>query len=89
MQITHFTDPGCPWAWSAEPFRRRLSWLYGDRLDWRVRLVGLAERPADYERRGFTPDTFDEGHGKLVQAFVKAYVRRLSSKGAALTSSKP
>ncbi len=21
--ITEYTDPGCPWAWSAEPFRRR------------------------------------------------------------------
>ena len=34
--ITEYTDPGCPWAYSAEPFRRRLTWLYGDRLEWRV-----------------------------------------------------
>ena len=54
--ITEFTDPGCPWAYSAEPFRRRLSWLYGDRLEWRVRMVGLAESPADYAGRGFTPE---------------------------------
>ncbi len=54
--ITEFTDPGCPWAYSAEPFRRRLSWLYGDRLEWRTRMVGLAATPADYLRRGFTPD---------------------------------
>ena len=52
--ITEFTDPGCPWAYSAEPFRRRLSWLYGDRLEWRTRLVGLAATPQEYERRGFT-----------------------------------
>lgn len=55
VRITEFTDPGCPWAWSAEPFRRRLSWLYGDRLEWDVRLVGLSASPEDYERRGFTP----------------------------------
>jgi len=24
VRITEFTDPGCPWAWSAEPARRRL-----------------------------------------------------------------
>jgi predicted DsbA family dithiol-disulfide isomerase len=54
--ITEFTDPGCPWAWSAEPFRRRLSWLYGERLEWRVRLVGLAESPDEYEARDFTPE---------------------------------
>jgi predicted DsbA family dithiol-disulfide isomerase len=54
--ITEFTDPGCPWAYSAEPFRRRLSWLYGDQLEWRVRMVGLAESADDYVERGFTPD---------------------------------
>jgi predicted DsbA family dithiol-disulfide isomerase len=54
--ITEFTDPGCPWAYSAEPFRRRLTWLYGDALEWRVRMVGLSASPADYVDRGFTPD---------------------------------
>src|ERR1700750_1253199 len=54
--ITEYTDPGCPWAYSAEPFRRRLSWLYGDALEWRVRLVGLAESPDEYLERGFTPE---------------------------------
>jgi predicted DsbA family dithiol-disulfide isomerase len=56
VRITEFTDPGCPWAYSAEPFRRRLSWLYGDAIDWAARMVVLAESPEDYERRGFTTD---------------------------------
>jgi predicted DsbA family dithiol-disulfide isomerase len=56
VRITEFTDPACPWAYSAEPFRRRLSWLYGDRLDWRVRVVGLAESPEEYEAKGFTTE---------------------------------
>ncbi|MEX2196622.1 MAG: DsbA family protein [Thermoleophilaceae bacterium] len=54
--ITEFTDPGCPWAYSAEPFRRRLSWLYGDGIEWKARMVVLAEDPSDYEARGFTPE---------------------------------
>jgi predicted DsbA family dithiol-disulfide isomerase len=54
--ITEYTDPGCPWAYSAEPFRRRLTWLYGDALEWRVRMVGLAESPDEYVERGFTPE---------------------------------
>jgi predicted DsbA family dithiol-disulfide isomerase len=62
--ITEFTDPGCPWAWSAEPFRRRLSWLYGDRLEWRSRMVVLAERPEEYLEKGFTPE-------RQAQAFAK------------------
>lgn len=56
VRITEFTDPGCPWAYSAEPFRRRLEWLYGEHLDWRIRMVGLSETPEDYLEKGFTPD---------------------------------
>ncbi len=56
VRITEYTDPGCPWAWSAEPFRRRLDWLYSDRIEWQVRLVGLAESPEVYDERGFTPE---------------------------------
>jgi hypothetical protein len=33
VRIYEFTDPGCPWAWSAEPVRRRLDWLYGERIE--------------------------------------------------------
>jgi predicted DsbA family dithiol-disulfide isomerase len=62
--ITEFTDPGCPWAWSAEPFRRRLTWLYGDRLEWRARMVGLAEHPDQYLDKGFTPE-------RQAQAFAR------------------
>jgi predicted DsbA family dithiol-disulfide isomerase len=65
--ITEFTDPGCPWAWSAEPFRRRLSWLYGDRLEWRVRLVGLSEGADDYEARGFTPERQAEAFSAIAR----------------------
>jgi predicted DsbA family dithiol-disulfide isomerase len=55
VEITEFTDPGCPWAYSAEPFRRRLTWLYGERLAWRPAMVVLSESPEDYLARGFTP----------------------------------
>src|SRR5436853_7694048 len=56
IRINEFSDPGCPWAWSAEPFRRRIDWLYGDRIEWRVHLVGLSESPQDYLDKGFTPE---------------------------------
>ncbi|MDX6640652.1 MAG: hypothetical protein QOF12_1663 [Solirubrobacteraceae bacterium] len=56
IRIAEFTDPGCPWAWSAEPFRRRIDWLYGDQIEWRVHMVGLSESPDDYLDRGFTPE---------------------------------
>src|SRR3712207_2181807 len=63
--ITEYTDPGCPWAFSAEPFRRRLDWLYGDRLTWDVVLVGLSESPEEYQERGFTPEGMAEGMKKI------------------------
>jgi predicted DsbA family dithiol-disulfide isomerase len=64
VRITEFTDPGCPWAYSAEPFRRRLNWLYGDWVEWDVRLVVLAESPREYEERGFDP-------GKQARSFQR------------------
>src|SRR5688572_13631737 len=65
--ITEFTDPGCPWAWSAEPFRRRLTWLYGDALEWRLRMVVLSERPQDHLDRGFTPELLAEGSAQIAR----------------------
>jgi predicted DsbA family dithiol-disulfide isomerase len=56
VRIAEFTDPGCPWAWSAEPFRRRLDWLYKGSIDWQLRMVGLSESPQDYLDKGFTPE---------------------------------
>ena len=56
VRITEYTDPGCPWAYSAEPSRRRLEWLYDGDLQWDVRMVVLAASPAEYLERGFTPD---------------------------------
>jgi predicted DsbA family dithiol-disulfide isomerase len=43
VSIRHFTDPGCPFAFSAERQRLRLEWLYGDQIDWTTHLVVLRE----------------------------------------------
>jgi len=55
LSITEFTDPGCPFGWSSEPVRRRLDWLFGDQLQWSLRMVGLSRSPEDYSGKGFTP----------------------------------
>ena len=54
LQVTHFSDPGCPWAWSASPALAALKWRYGDQLDWRNVMIGLTETGAVYEERGYT-----------------------------------
>jgi 2-hydroxychromene-2-carboxylate isomerase len=49
VEIAHFTDPTCPWAFSAEPQRWRLRWLYGDQLAWRDRMVVLSDDAAQLD----------------------------------------
>ncbi len=65
VQIDHFTDPNCPFAYSAEPIRRRLSWVYGDQLVWRTRVVVLSESGAEYEAKGLTPEKVSASYERL------------------------
>jgi predicted DsbA family dithiol-disulfide isomerase len=65
--VTEFTDPGCPWAYSAEPFRLKLRWLYGDALDWDYRMVVLAEDPQEYLEKGFTPEKLSKALGTIAR----------------------
>ncbi|EHN11607.1 hypothetical protein PAI11_15180 [Patulibacter medicamentivorans] len=54
VDLVEFTDPACPFAYSAEPLRWRLLWRFGDQLRWTVRMVGLARDAAAHEAKGFT-----------------------------------
>jgi 2-hydroxychromene-2-carboxylate isomerase len=55
ISVTHFTDPGCPWAYSASPALAVLHWRYGGQLDWRLATIGLTEHAEQYVNRGYTP----------------------------------
>ncbi len=55
IEIAHFTDPGCPWAYSASPALTTLRWRFGDALAWRLVTIGLTEDSAQYTARGHTP----------------------------------
>ena len=55
IEVTHFTDPGCPWAYSAWPAHTTLRWRYGDALRWTNVMIGLTEEAAQYAARGYTP----------------------------------
>ncbi|HWE10310.1 MAG TPA: DsbA family protein [Solirubrobacteraceae bacterium] len=50
-----FSDPACPWGYSANPPLRVIEWRYGRQLDWRLVLVGLSEDVSRYAELGFTP----------------------------------
>jgi predicted DsbA family dithiol-disulfide isomerase len=67
--ITEFTDPACPFAYSAEPVRARLRWLYGEHIDFEARMVVLTESPQDYLDRGFTPDKQAESFRRLAREY--------------------
>ena len=55
ISVTLFSDPACPWGYSANPALRAIEWRYGDQLDWRIVLVGLSEDVSRYAEFGFTP----------------------------------
>lgn len=68
VHVRHFTDPGCPFGFSAEPERLKLSWLFGDQLEWETRMIVLSESPKEYEEKGFTPAKQARSLRKLQQA---------------------
>jgi predicted DsbA family dithiol-disulfide isomerase len=55
VDVIHFTDPACPWAYSAEPDLNALRYRYGTGLRWRRVLIGLAETHEQYDARGYKP----------------------------------
>jgi protein-disulfide isomerase-like protein with CxxC motif len=65
IRITHATDPGCPWAYSASPHHAVLRWRYGEQLDWRLAVIGLAETAENYDARGYAPASGARGYLKF------------------------
>jgi predicted DsbA family dithiol-disulfide isomerase len=54
IDVTLYSDPACPWAYSESPALRVIEWRYGDQLSWRLVLVGLTEQRSQYEARGYS-----------------------------------
>jgi 2-hydroxychromene-2-carboxylate isomerase len=69
ITVTHFTDPGCPFAYSASPALAVLHWRYGDQLDWRLVTIGLAEDPQRYIDAGYTPTRSTIGQQSYFKRF--------------------
>jgi protein-disulfide isomerase-like protein with CxxC motif len=61
VSLTHFSDPHCPWAYSASPAHAVLRWRFGAQLDWRLVLIGLSEGPERYVQAGYTPTRSAQG----------------------------
>lgn len=50
LEVELFTDPACPFAFSAEPIRQRLRWHYGDGLRWTTRMIVLTRELGEAEK---------------------------------------
>jgi 2-hydroxychromene-2-carboxylate isomerase len=50
IEITLFTDPACPFAFSAEPIREWLRWTYGDQIRWRTIMIILTREDGEAEK---------------------------------------
>ena len=63
INATLFSDPACPWAYSASPALRVIEWRYGEQLEWKLVVIGLTEHADQYAARGYTPKR--QARGKL------------------------
>src|SRR3954447_6130717 len=84
LHVTHFTDAGCPWAWSASPAIAVLQWRYGNQLRWRNVMIGLTEVGGEYERRGYTGRRMALGYRNFRERgmpFATAPRRRIHGTG--------
>jgi 2-hydroxychromene-2-carboxylate isomerase len=80
LEITLYTDPACPFAFSAEPSRLRLRWHYGDGLSWRLRMIVLTLEPGEAEKLAAGAPGLQSRYGMPIHPFP--YVRPASSEPA-------
>src|ERR1700677_2395157 len=80
VQITLFTDPACPFAFSAEPVRLALRWRYGDGLRWRLRMIVLTLEPGEDDKLAQGAPELQRRYGMPIAPHP--YTRRFSSEPA-------
>src|SRR6188472_2783763 len=80
LQIELFTDPACPFAFSAEPVRQRLRWHYGDGLSWRPRMIVLTHEPGEAEKLAAGAPGLQRRYGMPIDP--RPYPRPASSEPA-------
>lgn len=54
VNVTIFTDPGCPFGFNAQRQEAQALWHYGDGLDITRRMIVLNEKSSSFEERGLT-----------------------------------
>lgn len=80
VEITEYTDPICPWAYSAEPFRHRIGWLYEGNVSWEPRMVVLARTAAEQAERGMTAELVAEMNARIAREHLMPIDTRPQSR---------
>src|SRR6059058_4297522 len=78
--LVHWTDPACPFAFSAEPVWCRLRWHYGGELRWTLRMIVLTLEPGEAERLAEGAPNLQRIHGMPIDP--APYSRAASSEPA-------
>jgi 2-hydroxychromene-2-carboxylate isomerase len=80
IDVTLYTDPACPFAFSAEPARLRLRWHYGDGLRWRLKMIVLTLEPGEADKLAAGAPSLQARYGMPIHPFP--YPRAASSEPA-------
>jgi predicted DsbA family dithiol-disulfide isomerase len=80
LDVVLFTDPACPFAFSAEPVRLRLRWHYGDGLRWTTRMIVLTREAGEAEKLAEGAPGLQRRYGMPIDP--RPYARAASSEPA-------
>jgi 2-hydroxychromene-2-carboxylate isomerase len=83
LDVELFTDPACPFAFSAEPIRQRLRWHYGDGLSWTTRMIVLTREPGEADKLAEGAPNLQRRYGMPIDP--RPYARPASSEPACRT----
>ncbi len=85
IAVTEYTDPGCPFAYSASPDLAVLRWRYREQLRWRIVTIGLAEDPERYVQAGYTPTRMVIGNLEFRRRYGMPFLSAPRARVAATT----
>lgn len=67
VNVTIYTDPGCPFGFNAQRQEAQLAWHYGHGLDITRRMIVLTDKSTSFEERGLSRDMV-AGHAKHLRS---------------------
>jgi len=69
VQVTVYTDPGCPFGFNAQRQDLQLLWHYGHAIDVNRRMIVLLEKTVTYEERGLPKSVIADAMARLLDDY--------------------